>query len=387
MPNFLKMKKITMNPISPSPESNSPILELISSASNMMSKGYYSEAIDTWEAIIAAGAPHMPNGVWARLASAHRKLDDHNAVLDIAARAKSAKQSSTALHEEVATALVNARREEEAIEHLVDAAKNTDDPEESFLLLNRITVIEAGRTNTNIAIRNLKQLIDNYHSPLSSEELKATAAITTKQAHRLQSQDSWEAYWNQRKNYVYLHVCRRLIEVLAHSATAVADIGSNRSPVLDYFGVTQTKYSVDIENPYRAKNVISVTEDFYTWLPPEPIQVGTCFQVIEHVTDPERFCRRMLELFEVSIISVPYLEPSGINPGHINNDIDLKMIRLWFGREPNFHYIAKELSGDERIICVFDKTTEHKFSDMHKDGASAQSFMYRWSLEDFNAEL
>lgn len=374
-----------MNLFFRNPQSDVPLEELIAEASELMSKGNYAEAITVWEGIIATDSPEMPDGVWARLASAHRKLDDHNSVLDVAARAKDANQSSPVLHAEVATALVNAGLEEDAIEYLVDVAGSVEDPKERLELLNRVTVIEAGRTNVNTAVRNLQYLIDNYSSPLSNEEIKTAAAFIAKQTHRLLAKDNWENYWNQRKNYVYLHICRRLIEIVAHSATTVADIGSNRSPILDYFGVKQTKYSVDIENPYRADDIISVTEDFYTWQPPEALQVGTCFQVIEHVPDPAKFCRRMLEMFEVCIISVPYLEPAGVNPGHINNDIDLPKIVNWFGREPNFHYIARELSGDERIICVFDKATKRKFLDMHKDGSTAQSFMYRWSLEDFES--
>ena len=360
---------------------------LIAEASALMLKGDYKEAVIAWEEIIAIESPQMPNGVWARLASAHRKLQDHIAVLDIAVRAKDANKSSSELHAEVATALVNAKQEDDAIKYLVDEADRSNDPKVRLELLNRVTMIEAGQSNVNVnkAVKNTQYLIDSYYAPLSSEELKATAAFTAKQARRLLSQDGWEDYWNQRKNFVYLHVCRRLIEIVAHSATAVGDIGSNRSPILDYFGAKQTKYSVDIENPYRADDVISVTEDFYTWQSPETLQVGTCFQVIEHVPDPAKFCRRMLELFEVSIISVPYLEPSGVNPGHINNDINLPKLVKWFDREPNFHYIARELSGDERIICIFDKTTTRKFLDMHKSGSNAQRFMYRWSLEDFSA--
>lgn len=355
---------------------------LIARASETMIKGDFENAVKEWEAIVAIQSPEMPHGVWARLASAHRKMNNTDTVLDIASRAENNHASSLALFDEVSTALVNAEREEEAIIYLVEKAKVVN-PKERSVLLSRATVIETSLKNLDVSVRNLKNLIKDYHSPLTLQEIKDAAAFTTKQSHRIQAQDAWEAYWNQRKNYVYLHVCRRLIEVLAHSATAVADIGSNRSPILDYFGVKQSKYSVDIENPYRADDVISITEDFYIWEAPEPLQIGTCFQVIEHVPDPSKFCRRMLEMFEVSLISVPYLEPAGLNPGHINNDIDLQTLISWFGRKPNFHYIAKELSGDERIICVFDKTTENEFPNAHKDGKTAQSFMYRWSLQDF----
>lgn len=364
--------------------SRSSLASKVVQANDLMIQGQLDQAIEVWESIIAMNSPEMPHGVWARLVSAHRKSNNIDAVLSVALRAKKARETTLDFHKEVATALVNAKREGDAIKHLLDAADETNDREQRAVLLSRITTIEAKRLNLDVSVRNLQELIDGYYSPLAMKEIKAAAAFTAKQAHRFHARDQWEIYWNRRKNYVYLHVSRRLIEILAHSATAVADIGSNRSPILEYFGAKQTKYSVDITNPYRATDVVSVKEDFYEWQPPEPLQVGTCLQVIEHVSEPQRFCRRMLEVFEISIISVPYLEPSGVNPGHINNDIDLSTVTSWFGKKPNFHYIAKELSGDERLICVFDRATDDEFSNLHKEGQTAQNFMYRWSMKDFS---
>ena len=79
-----------MNQPSPNPQARLSLNKLVSEASDLMLKGDFEKAIVAWEEILALGTPKMPNGVWARLASAHRKLNNHNRVLDVAARAKDA---------------------------------------------------------------------------------------------------------------------------------------------------------------------------------------------------------------------------------------------------------------------------------------------------------
>ena len=193
--------------------------------------------------------------------------------------------------------------------------------------------------------------------------------------------DNWTAYWAQRKDFVYVHVCRQLIRAIAPSAQIVADIGSNRTPTLDYFENATRKYSVDPANPYRGPGVVAVTEDFLRWTPPEKINVITCFQVMEHVSDPEAFAGAILEKGEVAIVSVPYQEQKGANPGHIHSMIDYDVVCRWFQREPNFHYIAQELSGDCRIVAVFDTKTRRKFIGLHEESQDALRFRFRWSVE------
>lgn len=187
-------------------------------------------------------------------------------------------------------------------------------------------------------------------------------------------------YWNTRADFVYLHVCKRLIEVIARSASVVADIGSNGTPLLDFFPGNPTKYSVDPMTPYGGQGVTPVREDFLRWAPPQDIEFCTCLQVLEHVPDVVGFAKKLLEVSQVSLVSVPYREVPGANPGHVHSMIDDKVIATWFERKPNFHYVAKELSNEERIICVFDRTTEEQFLTLNGNCIHGLKYRYRWSL-------
>jgi hypothetical protein len=150
-------------------------------------------------------------------------------------------------------------------------------------------------------------------------------------------------------------------------------------PTLDYYPNAKIKYSIDPVTPYTGEGVIPVYQDFAVWQSDEPIEFGTCMQVMEHVKNPSLFAKNLLLLCEVVLISVPYMEPSGLNPGHIHNMINYDTIVDWFGREPNYHYIATELSGDRRIICLFDTTTNEKFTNIQKLSQVAFQFRFRWS--------
>lgn len=360
------------------------MVEAIENASGLMRRGEWDVASKAWQDIISAAYVSVPKGVYARLAASYGKLGRHKEAWTVLKDAQSKKMVSPDLIRESVKAYLAENRINEAQEAILKAAKDTDDVEEKRQYLSILASLEAKKSKETSALKILNGVIDSFEGGTVSKDVKETAAFVTKRVDRMACADAWEDYWRLRKKFVYLHICRRLIEVISHSATVVADVGSNKSPLLDFYGKIEKKFSVDIDSPYVADDVISVKEDFYNWEPPISVQVASCFQVIEHVPDPAKFAKRLLELFEVSIVSVPYLEPAGLNPGHINNDIDLETLIDWFGRAPNFYYIAKELSGDERIICVFDRTTEEIFPNMHEQGLMAQKFMYRWSLGELS---
>ncbi len=353
---------------------------LIKQAEMLMVDSQWDQGVRAWRQIVELRDPAMPRGVFARLAQAYSKLGQLDKVLEVLQEAKLLGTQTPMIYQVASQAFANADRWKEALAISQDWIRHVDSLEDLRWALNFRAVLLAKSGDNAKAWDILSSVIESLGEAVPDGATRLAIAQVERIQERLVSRDAWEAYWLQRKNYVYLHVCRRLLEIVAVSARTVADIGSNRSPILDFFDGPKIRYSIDITAPYEGDGVIPVKEDFYQWDPPESIEVATCFQVIEHVPDPKEFARRMLEHFEVSLISVPYKEPPGLNPGHVNNHIDLERITEWFGRVPNFHYIARELSGDERIICLFDRETEQTFTQLHSESSSALSYRFRWSL-------
>lgn len=354
----------------------------IHEASAVHGAGDFARAVELWSAILDEFAARAPKGVYARLFSAYRRMGKSDTVIAMADTLPSEVVSDVGVAQEVVKAFKDVGDTNGARKFAFEAARGASSIEAKRKLLLIVTELDAQLSQVPRALRTLNSIIDSYDNEPSDRDLLEVSGLVSRRVDRMVSSDAWEDYWRVRKKFVYLHVCRRLIEIVSRSADTVADIGSNKSPLLDFYGDIPHKYSVDISAPYVAPDVIAVTEDFHTWTPPRPIQVATCLQVMEHVSEPEKFARRMLEIAEVCIVSVPHLEPAGLNPGHIQNDLTLDDMVRWFGREPNYHYIAKELSGDERIICLFDTATDEKYDSLHEQGAVAQRFRHRWSMDE-----
>ena len=222
-------------------------------------------------------------------------------------------------------------------------------------------------------------------TPQGNAEARFLIALHEDRVHRQavklgSNEEKLLDYWNTRANFVYWHVCKRLIDIIGRSASVVADIGSNGTPLLDFFPGNPVKYSVDPATPYCGEGVTPVREDFLNWIPPQNLEFCTCLQVLEHVTEATRFAQKLLKVCEVVLVSVPYREEPGLNVSHVHSMIDYKAVSAWFKREPNFFYIAKELGNDERIICVFDRTTRERFKTLSESCMNGLKYRYRWSL-------
>jgi SAM-dependent methyltransferase len=163
-----------------------------------------------------------------------------------------------------------------------------------------------------------------------------------------------EAYWRARKDSIYLFVARQVCDRYGSDAASVVDIGSNATPTLEWHRAHAARLvSVDLRNPYVAEGVESVKQNFFDFDAGTRFDLATCFQVLEHVKDPERFARRILDLARVAVVSVPYKWPKGRSKYHLHDPVDEQKMLQWFGREPVFRYVAKELNGIRRMIDVY----------------------------------
>ena len=359
-------------------------MQMISHAERFIAAGDHKAALDVFLELAETEACEPADGIWGRIAACYRKLSMSEELHSLKNRLEAAGRPPVQVILQTALAHVDRKRPEEAID-LLGAARPGFPPDQQAEILRVWAGIlsDEGRHDETIScIRSMFGL----GTPHSDRQARFALALAERKRNRdelrmLGNAARLEAYWQDRRDSVYIHVCRELIRVMGRSASVVADIGSNRTPILDFFAHAPVKYSVDPGSPYVAHDVISVREDFFKWTPPKAIQIASCLQVMEHVQDVPAFAARLLEISEVALVSVPYMEPAGANAGHLHSEIDLGRITGWFGRPPNYHFIARELSGAERIICVFDTTTSSLWPTLCGHCAQGLRFRYRWSLK------
>lgn len=179
-------------------------------------------------------------------------------------------------------------------------------------------------------------------------------ADPTKPASRRRGKKKRGAYWQKRKDSIYLFAAKQICIRQCGEPKSVIDVGSNGTPTLEWHRQTATRLtSLDLRRPYVAEGVESLTCDFLHYFPESNFDLVTCFQVLEHVPDPVPFARRLTELGEIAVVSVPYKWKKGKCKYHVHDPVDEKKMRKWFERHPDFSYVARELNGVGRLIHVY----------------------------------
>jgi hypothetical protein len=219
------------------------------------------------------------------------------------------------------------------------------------------------------ALRVLRSLVAELPPDPSTRRELARFEIARR---RSQAPDK---YWLERQRFLYIQVTKEIARRIAGNANSIMDVGSNGTPILDWFPEVPLRVSVDLRKPYVADGIESVKEDFLTWEPSQRFDVGLCLQVLEHVADAEAFAQHLLRLCEVVIISVPYRWPEEASSYHVHDPVDEEKLKTWFHREPNFTYRIAELHGQERLISVYDDQSHDLWRSVPED-----LFRYRWSL-------
>lgn len=162
-------------------------------------------------------------------------------------------------------------------------------------------------------------------------------------------------YWESRKNSVYYQVARILTEQLGVGRRSLIDVGSAGCPYLDWFQSIPERTSLDLNEPYRAEGTVAIKADFLAWEPDRRYDLVTCMQVLEHVPDATGFARKLLSTGDVVIVSVPYKWRAGQCKDHVHDPVDELKMRTWFGRDPNFSYLCREVHAPvERLIQVYE---------------------------------
>ena len=88
------------------------------------------------------------------------------------------------------------------------------------------------------------------------------------------------------------------------------------------------------------------------------VDLCVCMQVLEHVSSPDDFLRKMLntELCKVVIVSVPYMwADCGSKCSHVTHNIDETTVMKWSGgRVPAQTTVVHERGGTARLIVVYE---------------------------------
>lgn len=165
------------------------------------------------------------------------------------------------------------------------------------------------------------------------------------------------AYWAGRQDLLYYQVVRQLIEGLGSEADSMLDVGSRGCPYLDWFPHIPVRVSVDIEQPFSGEGITSVRADFLNWQPGRSFSIVTCLQVLEHVEQPDVFARKLVAVGRTVIVSVPHLWLPGSVDSHRHDPVTERKMRAWFGREPNFSYVCREVvTHSDRLIQVYEQS-------------------------------
>ena len=77
-----------------------------------------------------------------------------------------------------------------------------------------------------------------------------------------------------------------------------------------------------------------------------------------HLDKPDIFCRKLLEVGHIIIISVPYKWQKGTEKNHLHDPIDEHKLRDWIGIDPIFSMVVNEhkhTKYDNRLVGIYSK--------------------------------
>lgn len=181
-----------------------------------------------------------------------------------------------------------------------------------------------------------------------------------------QSGDWTADYWARRSDLLYYRYVDLIVRTVGAQATSLIDVGSGNCPYLEWFDWIPDRVSVDIRAPYRSETVTGIAGDIHALDFGRRFDVCTCLQVLEHVPEAGPFARRLMELAELVVVSVPFKwgdkpEPT---PGHVHDPVDRRSLRRWFGRAPNYQIVVTEpflRHKNRRLIALYHADPERRF--------------------------
>lgn len=168
-----------------------------------------------------------------------------------------------------------------------------------------------------------------------------------------------ESYWLRRSDMMYYKYIDTLVKAFAYNAKSIIDIGSANTKYIEEFYWIPQKYTLDVKKPYSSSVVKAIEADFLTYSPDQKFDFVTCLQVLEHIPEVDKFAKKLFEISDRVLISVPYLWPEGSEFDHVNDPVDKGKLKKWTGREPSYSIIVSEplrnqsKGKSQRLICYY----------------------------------
>lgn len=161
---------------------------------------------------------------------------------------------------------------------------------------------------------------------------------------------------------MYYRYINYMVKALAHDAKSLIDVGSSNAEYIERFNWIPIRHTLDINNPYQSENVKGFKMDFMDFKPEAKYDFATCFQVLEHIPDVVPFTRKLFEISDRVLISVPFMWEEGSSFEHIHDPVDLEKLLEWTGREPDYYIVVQEplfnSSKNRRLICYYHLKSE-----------------------------
>jgi len=177
------------------------------------------------------------------------------------------------------------------------------------------------------------------------------------------------SYSKKRKDQQYYRDVWCTVRFLGEGARSIVDVGSSFPPFLlsaDWIPEREitSKYFPGNERPCGKSThcmlqdgISANIQDFYTWKPQKVYDIALAMQVVEHVSNPTRFMRKILKTGRMVVVTAPYRWEDNHMKFHKQHQITLEDMRKWAGKhELHFHISQDNAKGhySQRLLMVFE---------------------------------
>ncbi|MFK7837776.1 MAG: hypothetical protein AB8B60_16325 [Sulfitobacter sp.] len=149
-----------------------------------------------------------------------------------------------------------------------------------------------------------------------------------------------------------------MVRTVGRDAQSMIDIGTASCPYLEWFDWIPERVSFDMAEPYVSDTVTGIQGDFMAHdFGDKRYDIATCLQVLEHVPDVFPFARKLLDIAETVIVSVPFEWPKTAADDHVHDPISHRKLNRWMGRKANYKQVIREPfrgAVGKRLIAIYD---------------------------------